>query len=52
MQQCAGQFNVIITDSSDPIGEDIASYLKSLGTRLMRKEIRVRRKGRKGGKRD
>ena len=55
MQQCAGQFDVIITDSSDPIGEDIAalaSYLKSLGTRLMRKEIRVRRKGRKGGKRD
>ena len=23
MQQCAGQFDVIITDSSDPIGEDI-----------------------------
>ena len=22
MQQCAGQFDVIITDSSDPIGED------------------------------
>ena len=27
MQQCAGQFDVIITDSSDPIGEEIAALV-------------------------
>ena len=27
MQQCAGQFDVIITDSSDPIGEEIVALV-------------------------
>ena len=32
MQQCAGQFDVIITDSSDPIGEDIEALASYLGS--------------------
>ena len=38
MQQCTGQFDVIITDSSDPIGEDNETLVSYLGSRAHNKK--------------
>ena len=50
MQQCAGQFDVSITDSSDPIGEDIEVpspplFLLSILFTIINRSIRLVKNG-------
>ena len=42
MQQCAGQFDVIITDSSDPIGEDSnIQYIYGYSQRELQRSLTI-----------